>query len=189
MHDPSARRLPLTPPSRQFSILPAAAVLILAVITLGSFAIVDFIASPSTTATTIPNIVVGGLKNDLSTTVFTGWRVDELPPGNIASALIAPVGTTFVGAVNTGGSAIDYDMENRLSIAVPVDKLLGFYRSNLEALGWKVISSGAAPTGGIELLFQKAGSTDYWEAGVVAQATPGGRTSYTFRLFDVTDSE
>jgi hypothetical protein len=191
VHDASVRQPGvLPPPARRYSILPAAIVLILAVLTLFSFAIVDLWASPTTTATTLPNVVNGALKVDTSTVAFSHWLVDGLPPSNIASALIVPVGAIRVGTVKTGGSGVDYDREIRLSVPAPRAVLLGFYRSNLEAIGWQLFSSGAAPGGGNELIFEKGGDNgESWNCGVIAQRTDAGRTSYVFRLFDVGDDE
>jgi hypothetical protein len=191
VHDASVRQPAAMPPAaRPFSILPAAIVLVLAVLTLGSFAVVDLWVSPSTTATTLPNIV-GTLRVDPSTPVFGGWRSDGLPPTNIASALLAPVGAIYVHTVPTGGSpGVDYDNEVRLSVPAPRAKLLGFYRANLEALGWQLFSTGPAHGGGDQLIFEKGGTNgDYWDAGVIAQATVHGHTIYVFRLFDVGDNE
>jgi hypothetical protein len=193
VHDASVRQPGVMPPAaRKFSILPAAAVLVLAVLTLVSFAVVDLWVSPTTTPTTLPSIVVGThLKVDQSTQVFGGWRVDGLPPTNIASVLIAPDDTNYVRAVPTGGAGVDYDMAVDLSVAAPRAELLGFYRSNLELIGWQLFSTGPAPGGGgDELIFEKGGDNgDDWDCGVIARATTSGRTTYEFRLFDVGDDE
>jgi hypothetical protein len=192
VHDASVRQPgAMPPPARKFSILPAAAVLVLAVLTLISFAVVDLWVSPTTTPTTLPSVIIGALRDDPTTQVFGGWRTpDGLPPSDISSVLIAPEHTRFVGTVQTGGGGGDYDMAIDLSIPAPRSELLGFYKANLESIGWQLFSSGAAHGGGEEFIFEKGGDNgDNWECGVIAKATSAGRTTYEFRLFDVGDDE
>ena len=186
---PAADRSALAPPpSHTVSILPAAVVLILAVAMLFIFGFINFVDSPVTTATTQP-IVLGGLANDPHTQVFAGFVGQGVPPGDIATSLIAPARTTAIGVVATGGGGVaNYDREVRLSVDAPRSRLLGFYRSNLEARGWRLFSTGTASGGGAELLFQKAGTDGwYWESGVVAQPTRRGATVFIYRLLQASD--
>ena len=130
-------RVPVAPPAKTVSILPAMAVVVIAVLTLLSFAIVDIVISPNVTPTTVPAVVVGdGLKIDPTSQVFGGAVQSGEPPANIAAGLIAPDNTKWLGNVATGGGpGIDYDLEWRLEIAAPRADLFGFYQSNLEARG------------------------------------------------------
>jgi hypothetical protein len=180
------------PPARRYSILPAMMVLVIAVVTLFSFAVVDLWVSPTTTPTTLPDIVVGSLRVATSTSVFGGWVQDGLPPSDIASGLFVPTDTTYLRPVTTGGNpGVDFDLAMSLSVRAPRAELLGFYKANLEALDWKLFSFGAGQVAGTdELLFEKGGANgDDWDLGVIAQATTHGATVYEFRLFDVGDNE
>lgn len=177
-------RTPTPPPLRRVSILPAAAVLGIAVLTLVLFGFLNIIASPRTTTTTLP-VILGGLQPERSA-IFHSWTSGELVPSNIASALIVPRGTRLLSTVQVGGDAFDH--EDRLVVDAPRSRLLGFYRSHLVALGWSVISTGVAASGGDEILFQKGGTDSfYWEAGVVATAPSSSTTPFTLRLFQVAD--
>ena len=182
---------PTPPPSRHTSILPAAAVLGIAVVMLVIFGLTNLAESQRTTSTTFPT-VVGTLRNDPSTTVFRGWALDGVPPANVASGLIAPVGARRIGSVATGGggpSSGDYDLEVRVVVAAPRARLLGFYRSNLEATGWKLLSTTPTSRGGAELLLQAEGADGfYWEAGITATASSSTTTRYTYRLLQVADA-
>jgi len=178
--------------SRRTSILPATAVLVIAVLVLGVFVIVDVTTSSSTTPTTLPAIVEGGLQPVAHSPVFKGDACGGTPPGDVASVFIVPKGTRKIRSVLTGGSACesgDYDVELQLLAHAPRPELLGFYVANLHRLGWTLFSKGGSGEDDDELLFEKAGSDgNYWEAGIVAQPSAGGATSYSFRLF-VADSD
>jgi len=187
-----SRAVPVPPPARRYSILPAASVLGLAVLTLFVVLIANSFDSSIVTPTTLP-VIVGGLPSASAAadaSLFPKALQDGVPPANIASALIAPKGSARLGNVPTGGGGTgDYDWASTFSVAAPRAHLLGFYRGNLEAMGWHLISNGAAPNGsGDELIFQKGGTDGwYWETGVVALPTAAGTTSFTFRIFQAAD--
>lgn len=190
---PEVQRAPVLPPVRSFSILPAAAVLILAVGTLLSFVIIDWVVSPNTTTTTVP-VVLGGLRIGSAATshaAFADFYEAGEPPANIAGALIVPTGTTRITTDDTGGGGPgDYDDEVTLGVADAPARVLGFYRSNLVARGWSLFSSGTSPTGSPELLFSKNGDDGFqWEAGVVVASSSAAHASYTFRLLQVSDDD
>jgi hypothetical protein len=187
-----SRAVPLPPPSRRVSILPAASVLGLAVFTLVIFSVMNAFDSSTVAPTTAP-VIVGGLQPASAATdsaLFSKAVQDGVPPVDIASALIAPRGAVWLHNLNTGGQALGgYDRATSLSVAAPSSRLFGFYRSHLQALGWTQYSAGAAPGGGDELLFQKGGSDGwYWEAGVIARAITSGKTTFTLRLFQAAES-
>lgn len=182
-----ATRVPTPPPARTVSILPAAAVLGIAVLTLVVFGLMNMIGSTSTTPTTEPTIL-GGLHLG-TTTAFDPWIATGALPADVTSALLVPAATRVLGAVSTGGGGTgQFDREDRFVVAAPRARLLGFYEANLVARGWSVISTSGTAHGSAEVLFQKAGSDGvYWEAGVIARASPPSSTAYTFRLFQVSD--
>jgi hypothetical protein len=181
---PTPTRTPTPPPARTVSILPAAAILGLAIVTLVVFGLMNMIGSQSTTPTTTPTILGGWPRGH--TTAFVPWLRSGAMPSDVASALLVPRGTRLLGTVETGGG--QFDREDRFVAAVPRARVLGFYRSHLTALLWSVISTSASAGGSAQLLFQKAGTDGfYWEAGITATTTTSGSTAYTFRVFQVSD--
>ncbi len=180
----AAPRTPAPPRARNVSILPAMAVLIVAVGTLGLFGLLNVVTSGTTTATTLP-FIIGTLPKGNG--LFAHAVQDGVPPPNIASAFIDPAGTRRIGVVTTGGGGTgDYDLEYVLRVKAPRARLLGFYREDLEALGWNLFSVSGGTSA--HLLFQKAGTDgNYWDAGVVATATSPIVTTYTFKLFQFDD--
>lgn len=188
MAAPASETSPLpAPPSHTVSILPAATVVIVAVVTLVTFAFLNIFDASTTAPTTLP-IIVGGLPEASSTSVFAAFAAPGLVPADVTSALVVPVGAARVaGEVTGGGGVAGYDRAVRITVHSPRPQLLGFYRSHLEGSGWRLFSQGTATGGGDELLFQKAGSDGwYWEVGVVAR-TSHGATVYTYRLIQASD--
>jgi hypothetical protein len=184
--EPVARRAPTPPPVRRVSILPAAAVLGLAVVTLVLFGLLNLVASPRTTTTTLP-VVLGGIPIE-KTAIFRSWTEPGLVPANIASALVLPRGARLLSTVGVGGGEDGFDHEDRLVIVAPRARLLGFYRAHFVGLGWALISTSGTSGGGDELLFQKGGTDGfYWEAGVNATEPSTITTPFTLRLFQVAD--
>jgi hypothetical protein len=60
---------------------------------------------------------------------------------------------------------------------------LSFYKTQLEARGWSLFSSGAS-NGSPQYLFQKAGSdTFYWVIGITVDSSTSTSTSWTFRIY------
>jgi hypothetical protein len=188
-----SRAVPVPPPSRRVSILPAASVLLLAVVTLLVVGTTNAFDSSTVTSTTAP-VILGTLPPataSANASLFKKAVQDGVPPADIASAFFAPRGAVWIDNLPTGGLGPgNYDRASRFRIAAPRPRLLGFYRSWLEALGWTLFSTGPAPHGGgDELLFQKGGSDGWWwEAGVIARPTTGGRTAWTYRLFQAADA-
>jgi len=185
--DQPATRTPTPPPARTVSILPAAAVLGVAVLTLVVFGLMNMIGASSTTPTTQPTFL-GGLHGTRSA-VFVRWASSGAVPSDVASALLVPVGTRVLGAVETGGGGTgQFDREDRFVVTAPRAQVLGFYRSDLLSQGWSVTSTSGTAKGSAEVLFQKAGSDGvYWESGVTATTSGRASTAFTFRLFQVSD--
>jgi hypothetical protein len=182
-----AQRPPSAPPSRNTSIVPAACVLGLAVVTLVVFGLMNMIGSAAIAPTTLPAIV-GGAAVDTSSKIFSTWPQGGEPPSDITPALVVPVGARFLANLTTGGSSSDFDREIRIAVAgLSRANVLGFYRSRFEALGWHLYST-SSNANSVELLFQKGGSDGfYWEAGVNVTSTSPTSATYTYRLFQVSD--
>ena len=167
------------------SILPAMAVVGIAVVTLVVFLLINFIASPtvSTTATTLP-VVVGGLAIQRDNSLLAGCQEAGNPPANIAAALLVPQFTRASGpTLHPNGGAGDYDCLRSLITRTSPSQLLGFYSGQLQSLGWSLFSKGSS-AGTPQFLFQKAGSdTFYWIVGVTVNATHGASSLWTFRIY------
>jgi hypothetical protein len=166
------------------SILPAAAVLGVAVVTLIVFLAINFIANPRVkgTATTLP-VIVGGLTTEAGH-LLAGCEQAGSPPANIAAGLLVPVTTVTTAAPShPNGGAGDYDCVETLRTTASSAKVLGYYGAQLPARGWDLFSRGSS-TGQAQLLFQKAGSdTFYWVVGVTVQRVVGTATYWSFRIY------
>ena len=166
------------------SILPAAIIIGIAVVTLATFMIVNLVANPTVTTSTTQPVIVGGLATAASNAPVAGCHQAGSPPGNILGALIVPVHTTSAGpVVHANGGAGDYDCLAYLTTTTSAGSLLGFYQTHLEAQGWSLFSSGGA-TGTPQLLFQKAGTdTFYWVVGITVTNSAGGALRWTYRIY------
>jgi hypothetical protein len=166
------------------SILPAAVVLGVAVVTLVVFLILNFVANPhvKAPATTLP-IIVGGLAVEPGH-LLAGCQQAGNPPANIATALLVPVGTVASGEpLHANGGAGDYDCRQALTTSASAARLLGFYSAQLTTRGWDLFSHGSS-SGTDQLLFQKAGSdTFYWVVGVTVVHSSAHSTSWTYRIY------
>jgi len=166
------------------SILPAAVVLGVAVITLVVFLAINFIANPrvKATSTTLP-LIVGGLATEAGH-LLAGCEQAGSPPANIATALVAPVTTVTTSAPShPNGGAGDYDCVQQLVTTASSARVLGYYAAQLPARGWDLFSRGSS-SGRAQLLFQKAGSdTFYWVVGVTVQRVAGARTFWSYRIY------
>jgi len=119
------------------------------------------------------------------------------PPDDILNVVPLPEGTTVkTGSATDTGVGI-YDRS--LSFAVPVSeqRVIDFFRAELRALKWELLSQGPPPHGapGYQIVGQHASSDGYeWEIGVIVDPTTFGTgshasaesTPFTLRMFAVT---
>jgi hypothetical protein len=126
--------------------------------------------------------------------VLTPITTPGRPPANVVGVLVVPEGATVVRGSATDHSVGLYDRSLGFTTASSEADVIAFYRAELPAQGWKLLSQGPPSTGtGYEVLAKIAGTDGYyWEAGVTvspttfagaAQATP-----FTIRLFAVSDA-
>ncbi len=168
------------------SLWPAAAVLGLAVLVLGSFMLVNVIASPrvQTTSTTLP-VVVGGLGLATASPARALCTATDAVPANVASGIVAPLHTTVAHGghiVNQGAGDFDC-VEPFTTTNATAGALLNFFDGQLSVRGWNLFSKGSS-TGTPQSLFQKAGSDGfYWIIGITVTAARHDSTSWTFRLY------
>lgn len=176
---------PKPPLTTTTSILPAMAVVGIAVVTLVVFLLINFIANPkvTTTTTTLP-VVVGGLLEQPNSRLLAGCQEAGNPPANIGGALLVPRLTRSSGpTLHPNGGAGDYDCLRTLVTRTSPAQLLGFYSAQLQSRGWSLFSKGS-PAGLPQYLFQKAGSdTFYWIIGITVNATHGLTSAWTFRIY------
>jgi hypothetical protein len=177
---------PKPPLTTTTSILPAMAVLGIAVVTLVVFLVINVIANPTVkraTTTTIP-IVVGSLDTQVGSTLLTGCQQAGNPPSDIANALFVPVHTAGTApTLHPNGGAGDYDCLRSLATTASPGAILKYYGAQLQARGWSLFSQGSS-TNSPQSLFQKAGSdTFYWIVGITITARHGDRTDWTYRIY------
>lgn len=177
---------PRAPLTTTTSILPAAAVLGLAVLMLVVFMVINVASNQGVTATpsTIPVVVVGGLTKSPSAAVLNYCRHTSEIPSNISDAFVVPTGTsTQKGATIPNAGAGSFDCLEPVVTRASSGSLLAFYTSQLEARGWSLFSHGAS-NGAPQELFQKAGNDGfYWVAGVTITSTTKNVTYWTFRIY------
>jgi len=168
------------------SIKPAAVVLGIAAFVLVFFTTINIVANPTVNSTTTIPIVVGALPIDTKSTLLIECQLPENPPPDISSSLLIPTLSSPESSIKWRGKGPGgYDCARDISTEAPTSELLGFYKSQMEARGWKLFSRG----GGYhskkpQMLFQKAGSdTFYWILGVSVIRDSSTTTSFTFRIY------
>ena len=168
------------------SLWPAAAVLGLAVVVLVGFMLINIIASPrvQTTSTTLP-VVVGGLALATTSPARALCTATDAVPANVASGIVTPAHSTIArGGLIVNQGAGDFDcVEPYTTTNASARALLNFFDGQLSVRGWNLFSRGSS-TGNPQSLFQKAGTDGfYWIIGVTVTASRHGTTSWTFRLY------
>jgi hypothetical protein len=179
---------PKPPLTTTTSIWPAATVLLTAIGMLSIFMILNAVTDTPVASTTTLPIIVGGLPvatgPSSGANVLANCHQYGTPPDDILNGFILPTGTQPRGPfriVNAGAG--EFDCRVPLTSTTSSAKLLGFYASQLGARGWTEFSSGAT-NGKPQLLFQKPGSdTFYYVLGVTVNEERGGRTQWTFRIY------
>jgi hypothetical protein len=176
---------PRAPLTTTTSIWPAAGVLIFAVVVLAVFMVINLISDQgvSTTPTTLP-VVVGGLQIAPSAAVLDYCTNASEIPTNINDVFIVPKGTTSLKGGNIpNAGAGDFDCYQPLVTTANGASLLKFYKSQLEARGWSLFSSGAS-NGAPQSLFQKAGNDGfYWVVGITITKSTSDLSHWTFRIY------
>lgn len=178
---------PKPPLTTTTSLLPAAAVLGLAVVMLIVFLVINLVADQGVAkeTTTIP-VVVGGLQRDTTLSPTLKYCLQtEVVPSNIADAFVLPVGTEPTSGGSTPNSgAGDFDCYEPLATAnTNGPSLLNFFNAQLEARGWSLFSKGAS-NGKPQSLFQKAGNDGfYWVVGITVSKSSQGSVDWTFRIY------
>ena len=177
---------PQPPLTTTTSMKPAGVVLGIAVFVLVFFTSINIVANPTVNSTTTIPIVVGALPIDTTSTLLTECQLPENPPTDISASLLIPTQSTAESAIKWRGKGPGgYDCARDILTTAPSSELLGFYKSQLEARGWKLFSRGEGyHSKKPQMLFQKAGSdTFYWILGVSVIRNSSTATAYTFRIY------
>jgi hypothetical protein len=177
---------PQPPLTTTTSIKPAAVVLGIAAFVLVFFTSINIVANPSVLTTTTIPIVVGALPIDTTSTLLVECQLPENPPTDISASLLIPTQSSAESAIRWRGKGPGgYDCARDISTVAPTSELLGFYKSQMEARGWKLFSRGDGfHSKKPQMLFQKAGSdTFYWILGVSVIRDSPTTTDYTFRVY------
>jgi hypothetical protein len=137
------------------------------------------------------------------------------PPDDLLNALAVPRGTTPVPGTALNRGVELYDRSLRLVVPATEQAVISFFRAQLPAQHWRRLSQGPAKVPGYQILEQHPASDGHeWEVGVTVSPTvfpgpapssagsgptgpapPGsaptapatGTTSFTLRLFSVSD--
>lgn len=180
-----APRPPLTTTT---SIWPAATIALVGAALLATFLIVDWVTSrPVVTPNAPTPVVVGGL--GVERPLVAGLAYCDQPlevPTDLVSGFVFPVGTTpRSGSKTLNLGAGDFDcVEQVATTNATSGEVLGFYRAHLPVLGWSLFSTSPSPTGHPQYLFQRSSSDGfYWEIGVTILGSAAGRVTWSFTLF------
>jgi hypothetical protein len=120
------------------------------------------------------------------------------PPDDILDAVALPKGATVKAGSATDNGIGLYDHSLSFSIGVSEQRVIDFFRAELKAFKWEIVSQGAPPHGapGYRIVGQHPSSDGYeWEIGVTVASTTFGSgsggasdtTPFTVRMFAVTD--
>ena len=154
-------------------------------------------ARPSA-ATAVPG--TGGLVPEPAGAVLGAVVTPGEPPADVLASLVVPAGTRYVpGSGDQRGLGL-FDATVTLELPSPEQDAITFFRAELGAGRWHVLSAGPTPGGGYRLIAQHPGSDGYeWEVGetlsptAFRSAVPGvtapatGVTPASLRLFAVSD--
>jgi hypothetical protein len=138
------------------------------------------------------------------------------PPDDLLNALAVPAGATPVAnsVVNNGVEL--YDRSLQFTVSANQQDVISFFRAQLPALHWRRLSQGATGTSGAYLILEQHPASDghEWDIGVTVSPTsfgaqgsqtpqttlspqsassgetvPTGTTSFTLRLYSVSDQD
>ncbi len=163
------------PPARRAqppSLRPALVVLACAaVLSFGGFAIALIgsgqAAPPTVTGlgTPVPGVNLSAVG---ASQVLARISSGGAPPSDVLEAVVVPDGARIVSTTSQDASVDQYDRSIYLQVDTSSAELVKFYRTELRRAHWSFLGTFPLPSGGTELLAQRAGSDGYeWEVGVV----------------------
>jgi hypothetical protein len=116
------------------------------------------------------------------------------PPADVLDAIVLPEGASVRSKSATDNGVGLFDRSLSFQIGVTQSRVIDFFRAELEAFRWQLVSQGPASNDpGYRIVGQHPSSDGYeWEIGVTVEPSTFGRTSlvtaFTIRLFVVTDA-
>jgi hypothetical protein len=188
------------PPAKKVSMKPAMLVGALAVVIVVAFsvgAVLTRTAAPPARLPHGPRTVPGSaLRAVAAKPQLSVIEHDGEPPANVLNAIALPAGSAR-GSWSNPGLGSTFDEEVSFSVDASEAAVLGFYKTELKRLGWRVVSSGAATRQpGSQVVAQIAGDDGfYWQLGVVVSPstfTGSGTTDvtrFTLQLLQVQDQD
>ena len=157
-------------------------------------------APPGRAAATAPVPGTGGLVPVPARTVLAAVVTADQPPADVLGALVVPRGTRFVPGSGTQRGLGLFDGSVRVEIPASEEDAITFFRAELAAGNWHLLSAGRTSAGGFQLIAQHPGSDGYeWEVGetlsptVFSSQVPGGSVPATgvtpaaLRVYAVSD--
>jgi hypothetical protein len=179
---------PQPPVTTTTSLWPAAIILGLAIVMVGTFMFIDFLTNQTVVTketTTIP-VIVGGLQADPSPGAKLQYCLQtEEVPTNIADGFVVPVNTATRNGESTPDlGAGEFSCEQPfVTTGTSSSAIITFFNSQLQARGWSLFSRSAS-NGDPQSLFQKAGDDGfYWELGVTVTKSTATSVDWTFQIY------
>jgi hypothetical protein len=121
------------------------------------------------------------------------------PPDDLIAALAVPRGTTPVAGSATDRGVGLYDRSLRFQVAASQQAVISFFRAQLPAERWHVVSEGLTSVRGEYRVIAQHPVSDgrQWEIGATVEptvfpsssvsGTSGGSTPFTLRVFALSD--
>ncbi|HVC70579.1 MAG TPA: hypothetical protein VNC61_10040 [Acidimicrobiales bacterium] len=155
-------------------------------------------SKPTAPLTSLPTAKGAGITAIPGRRALSPIVVGGQPADDILDAVALPKGATVTPGSATNKGIGLYDHSLSFVIAGSEQRVIDFFRAELPALRWRIVSQGPPPkaTPGYRIVGQHPSSDGYeWEIGVTVAPTTfasgaGSRetTSFVVRLFAVTDN-
>jgi hypothetical protein len=155
-------------------------------------------AKPAAPLTSLPTARGAGITAVAGRRALAPITKGGQPPGDILDAVALPLGAVVTPASATNNGIGLYDHSLSFTTGVSEQRVIAFFRAELPALKWQIVSQGPAPkpTPGYRIVGQHPSGDGYeWEIGVTVAPTTFGTgpgapetTSFSLRLFAVTDN-
>jgi hypothetical protein len=119
------------------------------------------------------------------------------PPDDLLNALALPKGATPTASSAINRGVESYDRSLQFGVAATQQEVITFFRAQLPAQHWTRLSQGPTGSAGTQYLILEqhpASDGNEWDIGVTVSPTffgaqASGTTSFTLRLFSVSDQD
>ncbi|HXQ62215.1 MAG TPA: hypothetical protein VN796_07770 [Acidimicrobiales bacterium] len=194
---PGVPRRPPGPSTRPAFIVLGVAVVVLLFGFIGAL-VTGGGSTPTAPVTSLPTAKGAGITAVPGRHALSPIVIEGQPPDDILAAVALPKGAAAKPGSGTNNGIGLYDHSLSFTVGASEQRVIGFFRAELPALKWQIVSQGPAPKGtpGYRIVGQHPSSDGYeWEIGVTVAPTTFGTgsaaaesTSFALRLFAVTDS-